>query len=59
VLLNGCDVDTLAELMGNSTTIIRMHSSHLLSDTKALREKRERFKTAADGQTPQAAASGS
>src|SRR5262249_47412640 len=59
MLLNGCDVDTLAELMGNSTTILRMHYSHLLSDTRALREKLERFKPAEGAGTPQEVAAAS
>lgn len=49
MLQNGCDVETLAELMGNSALVIRLHYSHLLADTKALREKLERFKPAAAG----------
>jgi site-specific recombinase XerD len=57
MLLNGCDVDTLAELMGNSTTILRMHYSHLLSDTRALREKLERFRTVEGARTAPAEAS--
>jgi integrase len=47
MLKAGCDVDTLAELMGNSALVIRQHYSHLLADTKALREKLERFRPAA------------
>ena len=49
LLKAGMDVDTLAELMGNSALVIRQHYSHLLADTKALREKLERFRTAAAG----------
>jgi integrase len=43
MILAGCDIQTLASLMGNSTRILEIHYSHLLSDTKALREKLERF----------------
>lgn len=49
LLKAGMDVETLAELMGNSAVVIRQHYSHLLADTRALREKLERFKTAAAG----------
>lgn len=49
LLKAGMDVETLAELMGNSALVIRQHYSHLLADTRALREKLERFKTAAAG----------
>ncbi len=45
----GMDVETLAELMGNSAMVIRQHYSHLLADAKGLREKLERFKSAAAG----------
>lgn len=43
MLKAGMDVDTLAELMGNSPMVIRQHYSHLLSDKKGLRAKLERF----------------
>jgi integrase len=57
MLKAGMDVDTLAELMGNSAMVIRLHYSHLLADTKGLREKLERFKTAAaETQRPSPAA---
>ncbi len=56
LLKAGMDVETLAELMGNSAVVIRQHYSHLLADTKALREKLERFKTAAGAKTPPDAA---
>ncbi len=49
MLKAGMDVETLAELMGNSALVIRQHYSHLLADAKALREKLERFRTAAAG----------
>jgi integrase len=49
LLKAGMDVDTLAELMGNSALVIRQQYSHLLADTKALREKLERFRRAAAG----------
>jgi integrase len=49
MLKAGMDVDTLAELMGNSPAVIRLHYSHLLADVKGLREKLERFRTAAAG----------
>ena len=49
MLQAGMDIETLAELMGNSALVLRMHYSHLLADSKALREKLERFKTAAVG----------
>jgi integrase len=49
MLKAGMDVDSLAELMGNSAVVIRLHYSHLLADVKGLREKLERFKTAAAG----------
>jgi site-specific recombinase XerD len=52
MLKAGMDVDTLALLMGNSAAIIRQHYSHLLADKQGLREKLERFRTAAaDAQT--------
>lgn len=59
LLQNGCDVETLAELMGNSAVVIRQHYSHLLADTQALREKLERFRTGAGAKTPPDAASAS
>lgn len=49
MLKAGMDVDTLAELMGNSPMVIRLHYSHLLADAKGLREKLERFTMAAAG----------
>jgi len=49
LLKAGMDVETLSELMGNSAIVIRQHYSHLLADTRALREKLERFKSAAGG----------
>lgn len=53
MLKGGCDVDSLAEMMGNSAMVIRQHYSHLLADAKGLRAKLERFKTvAAETQTP-------
>jgi integrase len=55
MLKAGMDVDTLASLMGNSPAVIRQHYSHLLADRQGLREKLERFMTAAGGtQTPSA-----
>lgn len=56
MLKAGMDVETLAELMGNSALVIRQHYSHLLADAKALREKLERFRTAAAGVGATAAA---
>jgi integrase len=47
MLKAGMDVDTLAELMGNSPLIIRQHYSHLLADKRGLRAKLERFREAA------------
>jgi integrase len=52
MLKAGMDVDTLAELMGNSPMVIRLHYSHLLADAKGLREKLERFKAAAGKRNP-------
>lgn len=49
MLKAGMDVDTLASLMGNSAAVIRQHYSHLLADRQGLREKLERFMTAAAG----------
>ena len=49
MLKAGCDIDTLAELMGNSAMVIRQHYSHLLADAQGLRAKLERFKMAAVG----------
>jgi hypothetical protein len=59
MLQNGCDVETLASLMGNSAVVIRQHYSHLLADTGALREKLERFRTAAGAKKPQDVAAAS
>lgn len=47
MLKAGIDVDSLAELMGNSANVIRLHYSHLLADAKGLRAKLEKFRTAA------------
>src|SRR5262245_19845323 len=47
LLKAGMDVETLAELMGNSALVIRQHYSHLLADARSLREKLERFMKAA------------
>jgi integrase len=44
MLKAGMDVDTLAELMGNSPVVIRQHYSHLLADARGLREKLEHFR---------------
>jgi integrase len=53
LLKAGMDVDTLADLMGNSPMVIRQHYSHLLADAKGLREKLQRFtRVAAGTQTP-------
>jgi integrase len=53
MLKAGMDVETLAELMGNTPTVIRMHYSHLLADKVSLRGKLERFMVLAGGkQTP-------
>lgn len=52
MLKAGMDVDSLAELMGNSPNVIRLHYSHLLADTKGLRAKLERFKTVAGNGNP-------
>jgi len=53
MLKAGIDVDSLAELMGNSATVIRLHYSHLLADAKGLRAKLERFKTVVEnGSSP-------
>lgn len=41
MLKAGCDVDSLAEMMGNSPAIIRKHYSHLLADKAGLRAKLE------------------
>jgi integrase len=49
MLKAGMDVETLAELMGNSAAVIRLHYSHLLADKPALRGKLERFRTLAAG----------
>ncbi len=49
MLKAGMDVDAVAVLMGNSAAVIRQHYSHLLADRQGLREKLERFKTAAAG----------
>lgn len=49
MLKAGMDIDTLAELMGNSAQVIREHYSHLLADKKALREKLERFRGVSAG----------
>jgi len=54
MLKAGMDVETLAELMGNSALVIRQHYSHLLADTKGLRAKLEQFRTAAGTRTPAA-----
>jgi integrase len=48
LLKAGMDVDTLAELMGNSAMIIRQHYSHLLAGKKGLRSKLEHFRKAAE-----------
>ena len=48
ILKAGRDIDTLAELMGNSPAVIRQHYSHLLADKQALREKLERFRARSD-----------
>jgi integrase len=55
MLKAGMDVETLAELMGNSAAVIRLHYSHLLADKPALRGKLERFKTLAAGTRTQSA----
>jgi integrase len=53
MLKSGMDVDTLAELMGNSPLVIRLHYSHLLADKRGLRAKLEQFRAKAAGrQTP-------
>jgi integrase len=49
MLKAGMDVDTLAELMGNSPVVIRQHYSHLLADARGLREKLEHFRKGAAG----------
>lgn len=49
MLKGGCDVDSLAQMMGNSPMVIRQHYSHLLADAKGLRAKLERFRTEAAG----------
>jgi integrase len=49
LLKAGMDVDTLAELMGNSPLVIRQHYSHLLADATGLRKKLEHFTQAAGG----------
>ena len=49
LLKAGMDVGTLASLMGNSAAVIRQHDSHLLADRQGLREKLERFSSAAEG----------
>jgi integrase len=54
LLKAGMDVDTLAELMGNSAMVIRQHYSHLLADTKGLRGKLEHFRTAGGTRTSSA-----
>lgn len=41
MLKAGMDIETLADLMGNSAQIIRKHYSHLLADKKSLRAKLE------------------
>ena len=45
MLKGGCDVDSLAQMMGNSAMVIRQHYSHLLADAQVLRSKLERFRT--------------
>lgn len=49
MLKGGCDVDSLAVMMGNSPLVIRLHYSHLLADAQGLRAKLERFRTGAAG----------
>ena len=48
MLKAGMDVDTLAELLGNSPVVIRQHYSHLLADARGLREKLEHFRKGAE-----------
>ncbi len=43
-LKKGLDIDTLAELMGNTPGTIRKHYSHLCYEHEHLREKLERFR---------------
>ena len=43
LLLAGMDVDSVAAVLGNSPTILRVHYSHLLSDVNGLRQKLATF----------------
>jgi integrase len=48
-LLAGNDIDTLAEIMGNTPAVIRKHYAHLCSDRKTIRKRFEEFQAARAG----------